>query len=257
MKMFRNYAARKCITVKHLRRTIIAVLILSMALSGVAMAASSYAAYISKSTYVYKKPSTASTRLSLDVNTKVYVIGASGQFYKVRNSSGTGTGYVLKTCVSKTKVSTASTAKSASKSSSWKSKVVKLDWFKGGSSILRKGCYGYLYDISTGITIRIKRMGGSNHADVEPATAADTAKLLKIAKGKFSWNTHAVILHAGGKYVACSINTMPHGDQTIRNNNYEGQFCLHMVNSLTHGTTSINANHQACIKKAYNWAHPK
>ena len=255
MKMFRNYAARKCITVKHLRRTIIAVLILSMALSGVAMAARSYAAYISKSTYVYKKPSTASTRLSLGVNTKVYVIGASGQFYKVRNSSGTGTGYVLKTCVSKTKVSTASTAKSASKSSSWKSKVVKLDWFKGGSSILRKGCYGYLYDISTGITIRIKRMGGSNHADVEPATASDTAKLKKACGGEFSWDSRPVILIANGKYIASAINTMPHGKQTIKNNGYNGQFCLHMVGSKTHGSDRVDEDHQSAIKKAYSWAH--
>ena len=98
-------------------------------------------------------------------------------------------------------------------------------------------------------------MGGHNHADVEPATAADTAKLLKIAGGSFSWDSHAVILRAGGKYVACAINTMPHGDQTIAGNNYEGQFCLHMTGSTTHGTTTVNANHQAAINQAYNWAH--
>ena len=238
---------------KHIRNALIAVLILMTMAScwTGALASSTYTAYISKKTYVYKRASTSSTRKSVSVNTKVSVTGTSGSFYKVRKSGVTG--YVLKSCVSKSKVST--TTSSSSKSASWKSKVVKLDWFKTGKTVLKTGAYGYLYDISTGITMRIKRMGGTNHADVEPATAADTAKLLKIAGGTFSWNSHAVILYAGGKYVACAINTMPHGSQTIKNNNYNGQFCLHMVNSLTHGTTTVNAAHQAAIEKAYNWAH--
>lgn len=137
----------------------------------------------------------------------------------------------------------------------WASKVVKVDWFDGGNEILAKDAYGYIYDIDTGIVVRIKRMGGHNHADVEPATAADTAKLLRVANGKFSWKSHAVILKAGGKYVACGINTEPHGDQTILNNNYDGQFCLHMTGSITHGTSTENESHQKSIDRAYEWAH--
>ena len=201
--------------------------------------------YTNRQTYVYKRASTASTRRSVKINTKLYVIGASGSYYRVLNVKRTATGYVKKSCVSKHKT----------KAPSWKSKVVKLNWFKGGSGVLKKGSYGYIYDIDTGIKLRIKRMGGHNHADVEPATAADTAKLKKIAGGKFSWDSHAVILIAGGKYVACGINTMPHGDQTIKNNGYNGQFCLHMVGSLTHGTEKVNSAHQASIRRAYNWAH--
>ena len=209
---------------------------------------SRYPAYISKATYIYRSASSSSARKAVGINTKVYVIGKSGSYYRVQNSSGSATGYVLASCISKSK-------SSSSVGTSWKSKVVKLDWFKGGSSVLGTGHYGYIYDISTGITVRIKRMGGHNHADVEPATAADTAKLLKIAGGKFSWDAHAVILYAGGKYVASSINTMPHGDQTITNNKYDGQFCLHMVNSLTHETETVNESHQSAINRAYNWAH--
>lgn len=133
--------------------------------------------------------------------------------------------------------------------------VTAPDWFKSGSKVLKRNQYGYLYDIKTGLLMRIKRMGGLNHADVEPATMADTAKLLKIAGGAFSWNSHSCILIAGGKYVACAINTMPHGRQTIKDNGFDGQFCLHMVNSLTHGSTTVNKTHQAAIKAAYKWAH--
>ena len=230
-------------------------------LSGAATAKSSRATgYTNRDTYVYKSASTSSTKLSLGVNTKLTIVGTSGSFYKVKN--GSHTGYVLKSCVSADKVSVAAAESddteadvADSDSVSWKSQVVMMNWFSGGSSVLKTGGYGYIYDIGTGITLRIKRMGGHNHADVEPATKSDTAKLLKVAGGTFSWNSHAVILNAGGKYVACAINTMPHGDQTIKNNNYNGQFCLHMVGSLTHGTSCVNANHQASIKKAYDWAH--
>lgn len=205
------------------------------------------AAYVSKNTYIYRSASASSDRKSISVNTKVYVVGKSGDYYRVQNSSGSVTGYVPDSCLSKSKQSVAK--------SSWKSKVVMLDWFNGGSSVLKTGSYGYIYDIDTGISLRIKRMGGHNHADVEPATASDTANLKKIAGGSFSWDSHAVILYAGGKYVACAINTMPHGDQTISSNGYDGQFCLHMVNSLTHDTETVNESHQSAIKRAYNWAH--
>ena len=136
----------------------------------------------------------------------------------------------------------------------WKKKVKLVNWYKGGSSILRVGSYGYIYDIRTGITIRIKRCGGTAHADVEPATKKDTYKLWKLGHG-FSWNRRPVILCARGRYVACSIVTKPHGKQTIRNNGFKGQFCLHMAYSRTHGSHRVDKDHMACVKKAYNWAH--
>ena len=207
------------------------------------------AAYISRNTYVYRKASSSSSKRSISTNTKVYVVGKSGGYYKVQNKSGSATGYVKVGCVSKKKVSTSSS------NGNWKSKVVKMDWFGQGKNVLKKGGYGTIYDIDTGIELRIKRMGGHNHADVEPATAADTAKLLRVAGGSFSWKSHAVILKAGGKYVACGINTEPHGDQTIKNNNYDGQFCLHMVGSITHGSEQENEHHQKSIERAYKWAH--
>ena len=137
----------------------------------------------------------------------------------------------------------------------WKSKVEKVDWFKGGSKVLRRGGYAQIYDIDSGITLRIKRKGGTNHADVEPATAADTAKLRKVAGGQFSWKSHAVVLICHGRYIAAGINTKPHGEQTIKDNDFPGQFCLHLTNSRTHGTDKVNAAHQASIDRAYRWAH--
>ena len=64
-----------------------------------------------------------------------------------------------------------------------------------------------------------------------------------------------MILAVGDKYIACSINTMPHGQQTITDNGYNGQFCLHMLNSATHGGQQVSEAHQTAIRRAYNWAH--
>ncbi len=138
------------------------------------------------------------------------------------------------------------------KKSGWKSRVVAMKWYDGGSSVLRKGEYGALYDIETGMRLKIKRMGGSSHADVEPASKSDTAKLKKMG---YSWDRRPGILYSDGKFVACSFATQPHGDQTLSKNGYHGQFCLHMVGSKTHGSDHVDADHQAAIKKAYSWAH--
>ena len=198
--------------------------------------------YVKTRTHLYKSASAASEKLcALDVGTKLSVVGANGGFYQI--SAGGAYGYVKKDCLSREKVA-----------SDWKSQVQLTNWFDGGSGVLPRGEYGYIYDIESGVRLRIKRMGGSNHADVEPATKSDTRKLLKLAGGAFSWDSHAVILYANGKFVAAAINTMPHGDQTIRDNGYEGQFCLHMLDSRTHGSNSENESHQRAVRAAYNWA---
>lgn len=221
-----------------------------------AMAKSVTAKVNSSSAKVYKKASRSSKSVKLKKGTSLKVTAVSGGWARVKLNGKTGympTKYLSSTSKSKAKSNSSSKAKK--NSTSWKSKVVKMNWFKGGSNVLRKGHYGTIYDIDTGISLRIKRMGGHYHADVEPATAADTAKLKRVAGGHFSWGSEAVILKAGGKYVACGINTKPHGDQTIYNNNYDGQFCLHMSGSKTHASSKENSHHQSSINRAYRWAH--
>lgn len=202
--------------------------------------------YASKNAALYKGASSSAGKLgTIPKGTKLEVVGASGGYYQVTN--GSVYGYVAKGSVSRTKPAVKS-------KTSWKSKVEMVGWYNGGSSILTKGEYATIYDVSTGVSLRIRCLYGSNHADVEPATKADTAKLLKIAGGSFSWDSHAIILHANGRYIAAAINTKPHGDQAITDNGYNGQFCLHLTGSKTHGSDSVNEDHQASILRAYKWA---
>ncbi len=108
-----------------------------------------------------------------------------------------------------------------------------------------------IIDLSTGTRIRIRRLYGSNHCDVEPATKSDTVKLKAVYGGKWSWDSRGVVLIAGGKCFAAAINSMPHGGQLSRTNNYPGQFCLHLNDSKTHGSEKENADHQANVRKVY------
>lgn len=229
---------------RRLRKLLCAVLaaLLICSMLCPALAASVKAKVNSSSAKFYKYASTSSACVSIKKGTQLTVTAVKNGWAKVKCRGKTG--YM--------KVSALSKVSTKKKSSSWKSKVVAMKWFDGGSSVLKKGRYGYIYDIKSGKTIKIKRMGGHNHADVEPATKADTAKLKSLG---YSWDSRPVILVAGGKYVAAAINTKPHGDQTISSNGYNGQFCLHMLGSKTHGSGKVNEDHQNSIKKAYRWAH--
>jgi hypothetical protein len=129
-----------------------------------------------------------------------------------------------------------------------------VEWFSEGNKLVKRGGYAYIYEIDTGLTLRIKRKGGTNHMDVEPASKKDTATLKKIAGGTFSWKSHAVVLIKGGRYIAAAINTQPHGEYTIKDNDFPGQFCLHMVGSRTHETDRVNPEHQKSIERVMRWS---
>lgn len=212
--------------------------------------AKSYTAYVKQTTYVYQQPSTSSRKIQISKNTEVKVEKTKGSWAQIQNKSNGVIGYIQIKYLTKTKPTSTSSIVP-----SWKSQVVKMSWFDLGKDLVKKDSYATLYDIDSGLSFRIKRMGGKSHMDVEPVTVEDTAIFFKIVHGSWSWKSYAVILIANDKYVACGINAMPHGDQTIKNNNFDGQFCLHMVGSKTHGSNSVNVEHQKSINRAYNWAH--
>jgi len=45
---------------------------------------------------------------------------------------------------------------------------------------------------------------------------------------------------------------MPHGGDSIADNNFDGHHCIHFTNSRTHGSNKVCSLHQAAIKKAAN-----
>ena len=150
--------------------------------------------------------------------------------------------------ISTTKGGTSSTATAAS------GKSVAADWFKSNiQSVFYKGRIATVTDVNTRISWKVKRKGGSNHADVEPLTAADTAAMKKACGSDFlTWHRRAIWVTLDGTKYAASMNCMAHGLCNITDNNFDGHFCIHFTNSKTHESNKVDADHQAAIRRALN-----
>ncbi|MDO4547761.1 MAG: SH3 domain-containing protein [Clostridia bacterium] len=129
------------------------------------------------------------------------------------------------------------------KNVNWSSSAAKTSYSRGTKA--------KIVDLATGKRITIRRVGGHNHLDVEPATAKDTKKLKAVYGGTWSWDSRAILLKAAGHYYAAAMNGMPHGSQISTTNNFNGQFCIHLNGSITHGTSQTNTYHQQNIARAY------
>lgn len=148
---------------------------------------------------------------------------------------------------------TVATQKKLFASNSKRPKVTLTRWSASEMSrIYPKGSLATIVDLNTGRRLRIRRVGGSRHLDVEPAYASDTAVLKKLY-GSWSWDSRGVLLIVGGHYIAGAINGMPHGVEISRTNNFDGQFCLHLYGSTTHGSGDSNSAHQRNVRRVYNY----
>ena len=146
-----------------------------------------------------------------------------------------------------------SSAKKANDSDSGKTE--NLNWFNGGSRKIPKGATFKVKDIRTGKVFTVKRWSGANHLDAEPYTKSDTKTLKSIYGGSWSWKRRAILVKYNGHVYAASMNGMPHGTQTITNNNFDGHFCIHFSGSKTHGSKKVDAMHQNCVAEAmkHSW----
>ena len=138
------------------------------------------------------------------------------------------------------------------------------DWKASNiQSIFYKGCVATVTDVKTGISFQVKRWSGGSHADVEPLTASDTAAICRIygvtsasnITEKNNYQRRSILVTISGHSYAASMYGVPHNaseGNTIKDNNYNGQFCIHFTNSSTHGTKNVDADHQNAINYAYS-----
>ena len=141
----------------------------------------------------------------------------------------------------------------------------KIDWFTGGiQQMWPKGANQKVYDVRTGIVWWAHRWSGGYHADIEPLTAADTARLCKIYGVKNAeeivkkdlWEKRPCLVTIGTRTFACSLYGVPHnpdGD-TIPDNDMTGQICLHFTNSKGHESGKVSSGHTAATEEAYQKA---
>lgn len=125
-----------------------------------------------------------------------------------------------------------------------------LTW-KEVDQIFPRNAYANVVDFETGLTFRVQRRAGTYHADVQPLTADDTAIMKRIYNGQWAWKRRAVLVRLdNGRVVAASMNGMPHGSGAIQGNKFNGHFCIHFRDSITHGSRSRDTAHQMMIWKA-------
>lgn len=107
------------------------------------------------------------------------------------------------------------------------SKVLYANWYTKVKGVAKKYPYVTLYDMSTGISWQEHIFSLGAHADSEPLTANDTAKMEKAFGGN-TWNPKAVwVIFADGSIYLASTHSMPHEVQHITDNNFAGHKCIH------------------------------
>jgi hypothetical protein len=124
-----------------------------------------------------------------------------------------------------------------------------LDWWTEVQYIWPIGVQARVIDLATGKSFNIRRSYGAFHADVEPLSTADSAKMKEIWGG-WSWTTRPVIVEVNGRRIAASSHAMPHSIQTITDNGFDGHFCIHFLNSTRHKDNQMQADHQKNIRTA-------
>ncbi|MEI6494804.1 MAG: hypothetical protein WCO03_01955 [bacterium] len=112
-----------------------------------------------------------------------------------------------------------------------------IPWRKVSSSLMTRGVgEADVTDICSGKKFRVRRTGGSNHADVEPVTAADTKEFNQM-KHIPSWSGRPVIATMrNGSKVAAAIRPFPHSYDRIGSNGMQGHFDLYFKNSVGHAS---------------------
>lgn len=131
-----------------------------------------------------------------------------------------------------------------------KIEIEKTPW-STMNGVIARGQNFTIMDVATGKRFTVRRRGGSNHIDAEPLTSKDTA-VMKSVYGSWSWNRRAVVVIYNGKAYAASMNGMPHGGGEISSNGFNGHFCVHFLNSKTHGGNRVDPAHQAAVNTAAN-----
>lgn len=126
-----------------------------------------------------------------------------------------------------------------------------------GRRLFTVGTKATAMDVATGARWNIRYYGGSNHADIEPLTKADTNTMYRVFGYNWSWvNKRPIVLifnQGGIKYqIAASLIGMPHGNDAshITDNGMAGHCCLYFYNSVGHSLPEVDPVSQQNVLKA-------
>ena len=131
--------------------------------------------------------------------------------------------------------------------------VVYEYWYSTVRSACRQYPYATVYDYSTGISWQVHMFSYGKHAEAEPLTAADTAKL-EQAFGGNTWTPKAVwVIFADGTVRMATTHSMPHEVQHTTDNNFPGHLCIHFPRTQAQVTAigPYAMSHQQTVEKGW------
>lgn len=137
-------------------------------------------------------------------------------------------------------------------------RIQLLHWFNEVKTSLKTGQNLKVYDPDTGISFTLYVMSRGRHADVEPLTADDTAKMMNAWGGKEDWTPKDVYVKLpDGRWTLAAMHNVAHGSQTISGNNYNGQNCVHFLRDMSEcekNDPNYGVQNQNAIRKAWKSA---
>lgn len=131
--------------------------------------------------------------------------------------------------------------------------VVYEYWYSTVRNACRQYPYATVYDYSTGISWQVHMFSYGKHAEAEPLTANDTARM-EEAFGGNDWTPKAVwVIFADGTVRMATTHSMPHGVQHITDNNFAGHMCIHFPRTEAQVTAigPYATKHQRAVEKGW------
>lgn len=115
------------------------------------------------------------------------------------------------------------------------SQVKLMHWFNDiKGTYLKSGQNVLVYDPVTGLGWTLYVMSCGRHADVEPKTALDTAIQYRAFGNREDWGPKPVYVQLpNGMWTVAGLANVAHNTQTIKNNNFNGQNCLHFLRDMS------------------------
>ena len=134
------------------------------------------------------------------------------------------------------------------------SRVIYANWYTTVKAICKKYPYATIYDYNTGISWQIHMFSLGAHADFEPVTANDTARMVRAFGNETTWNPKPVwVIFSDGSVYMASTHDTPHGVSHNSDNNFAGHACLHFPRTQEQ-VTSIGpyaTSHQEAIDQGW------
>ena len=174
---------------------------------------------------------TADGIAGVKTQTRLYSGSAAAAPAVTANTNNTGTAADTGTTSAAPTSSTVATADTGGPS---RSSIKLLHWFNDIKPTLRTGQTILVYEPVSGISWTLRLYSLGRHADAEPLTADDTARMVKAFGGQNTWNQKAVYVRLpSGTWTLGSTHDMPHLSGAISNNNFDGHLCVHFLRTMS------------------------